>query len=84
MGRGDARPRGRCTPVVPGRVNTFTSVLDVALLVLLLPRGGIAGDCVGIWVSHGVNFYLSIRRLGELTGPLTGRRTPDTIEACSK
>ena len=80
----DGMHKGLGQQVYTVRVNTLTSILDVALLYLLLPRWGIAGYYVSFWVSHGVNFCLSIRRLGELTGPLTGRRTPDTIEACSK
>lgn len=80
----DGMHKGLGQQVYTVRVNTLTSILDVALLYLLLPRWGIAGYYVSFWVSHGVNFYLSIRRLGELTGSLTGRRTPDTIEACSK
>ena len=80
----DGMHKGLGQQVYTVRVNTLTSILDVALLYLLLPRWGIAGYYVSFWVSHGVNFYLSIRRLGELTGPLTGRRTPDTIEACLK
>ena len=80
----DGMHKGLGQQVYTVRVNTLTSILDVALLYLLLPRWGIAGYYVSFWVSHGVNFYLSIRRLGELTGPLTGRRRPDTIEACSK
>ena len=80
----DGMHKGLGQQVYTVRVNTLTSILDVALLYLLLPRWGIAGYYVSFWVSHGVNFYLSIRRLGKLTGPLTGRRTPDTIEACSK
>lgn len=80
----DGMHKGLGQQVYTVRVNTLTSILDVALLYLLLPRWGIAGYYVSFWVSHGMNFYLSIRRLGKLAGPLTGRRTPDTIEACSK
>lgn len=80
----DGMHKGLGQQVYTVRVNTLTSILDVALLYLLLPRWGIAGYYVSFWVSHGVNFYLSIRRLGELTGPLTEGRRPDTIEACSK
>lgn len=80
----DGMHKGLGQQVYTVRVNTLTSILDVALLYLLLPRWGIAGYYVSFWVSHGVNFYLSIRRLGKLAGPLTGGRRPDTIEACSK
>lgn len=80
----DGMHKGLGQQVYTVRVNTLTSILDVALLYLLLPRWGIAGYYVSFWVSHGMNFYLSIRRLGKLAGPLTGGRRPDTIEACSK
>ena len=80
----DGMHKGLGQQVYTVRVNTLTSILDVALLYLLLPRWGIAGYYVSFWVSHGGNFYLSIRRLGKLAGPLTGGRRPDTIEACSK
>ena len=57
------------------RVNTFTSLLDVAMLFFLLPQWGLAGYYVSFLVSHGVNFYLSLRRLVQVSGvrlPLLG------------
>lgn len=83
----DGMHKGLGQQVYSVRVNTFTSVLDVALLFLLLPRWGIAGYYLSFWVSHGVNFYLSLRRLVQLSrsavpkedaGAGTGRlRLPD-------
>ena len=64
----DGMHKGLGQQVYCVRVNTFTSVLDVGLLFLLLPRYGIAGYYVSFLVSHAVNFYLSIRRLWQETG----------------
>ncbi len=49
------------------RVNTFTSLLDVALLFFLLPKYGIAGYFFSFVLTHAVNFYLSVRKLLTLT-----------------
>lgn len=64
----DGMHKGLGQQVYCVRVNTATSVLDVALLFLLLPRYGIAGYYVSFLLSHAVNFYLSIRRLWQQTG----------------
>lgn len=42
------------------RNNTITSVLDVALLYVLLPRLGVRGYLISFTVTHAVNFYLSL------------------------
>ena len=57
------------------RYNTITSVIDLGLLAILLPRYGMGGFLGAFTVSHGVNFYLSIRRLLVVTGyrPELGR-----------
>ena len=52
------------------RYNTVTSLLDVGLLALLLPRYGMGGFLCAFTVSHGVNFFLSLRRLMVVTGYL--------------
>ncbi len=49
------------------RYNTFTSLLDVVLLIVLLPRFGIGGYFFSFTISHAVNFYLSIARLLKVT-----------------
>ncbi|MEA4965088.1 MAG: oligosaccharide flippase family protein [Oscillospiraceae bacterium] len=49
------------------RYNTLTSFLDVALIFLLLPRYGIGGYLLSFTVTHLLNFYLSIRRLVQVT-----------------
>ena len=45
------------------RINVLTSVLDVALLYVLLPRFGVTAYVGVFYVTHAVNFLLSIRRL---------------------
>ena len=45
------------------RYNILTSALDLALLLVLLPRWGMLGYFVSFLVSHLVNFLLSIRQL---------------------
>lgn len=52
------------------RYNTITSILDVGLLWLLLPRYGIGGFLAAFTVSHALNFYMSLRRLIIVTGYL--------------
>lgn len=45
------------------RYNTLTSFLDIALLILFLPRYDIAGFLFSFSITHLLNFYLSLRRL---------------------
>ena len=56
------------------RYNTLTSFLDVALLYLLLPRFGLAAYVLTFYLTHAINFWLSIRRLLRVTKyPADGR-----------
>lgn len=50
------------------RNNTITSLLDVALLYLLLPRWGIGGYFFTFVLTHALNFYLSLRLLLDASG----------------
>ena len=50
------------------RYNTITSLLDVLLLYLFLPRFGLAAYILTFYLTHALNFYLSIRRLLRVTG----------------
>lgn len=45
------------------RYNTMTSILDVTLIFFLLPRYGIGGFLFAFTVTHGINFFFSLRRL---------------------
>lgn len=49
------------------RYNTITSLMDVVLLILLLPRFGLSGYYFSFTITHAVNFYLSIARLIKVT-----------------
>lgn len=43
--------------------NILTSAMDVALLFVLLPRYGMQGYFISFFITHLVNFALSLRRL---------------------
>ena len=49
------------------RVNTLTNLMDVIFLFLLLPRFGIGGYLFTYTLTHVINFYLSVRKLLQLT-----------------
>lgn len=64
----DGMLKGLAEQVSCVRYNTFTSLLDVLFLLVLLPRYGIAGYVFSFAVTHAVNLFLSIRRLLHTTG----------------
>lgn len=66
----DGMLKGLSQQIHSVRYNTITSVLDVGMLWLLLPRYGIGGFLAAFTVSHALNFYLSLRRLILVTGYL--------------
>lgn len=66
----DGMLKGLSQQIHSVRYNTITSVLDVSMLYLLLPRYGIGGFLAAFTVSHALNFYLSLRRLIVVTGYL--------------
>ena len=59
----DGMLKGLAEQISCVRYNTFTSVLDVAFLILLLPRYGIGGYIFSFLVTHAINLYLSLQRL---------------------
>ena len=62
------------------RYNVFTSVLDVALLYLLLPRFGMMAYVLTFYFTHAVNFWLSLHRLLRVTGyRLDGKFLPRAV-----
>ena len=64
----DGMLKGLGEQVACVRYNTFTSFLDVALLYLFLPRFGVSAYILTFLFTHAVNFWLSIRRLVQVTG----------------
>jgi len=50
------------------RYNILTSSMDVVFLYILLPKYGMDGYFLSFFVTHLVNFLLSLRRLLRITG----------------
>ena len=64
-------------------INIFTSALDVALLFFLLPVFGVQGYFASFLITHVINFFLSIRRLLEITGEKIEARYPLCAILCA-
>ena len=64
----DGMLKGLGEQVASVRYNTFSAAADVVLLFLLLPRWGMGGFIFTFTVTHGANFFLSLRRLITVTG----------------
>lgn len=63
----DGMLKGLAEQVACVRYNTFTSALDVILLLLLLPRYGIGAYVFAFALTHAINLALSLRRLLQKT-----------------
>lgn len=72
----DAITKGMGQQVACVRYNTITSFLDVVFLWFLLPRVGLGGYYFSFLVTHGLNFFLSMRRLMKVTGFSPNPGTP--------
>lgn len=72
----DGMLKGLGEQVASVRYNTITAACDVVLLYFLLPRWGIVGFIFTFALTHGINFYLSLRRLVRVTG-----FSPDLVHA---
>jgi len=64
----DAMTKGLGQQKACVRYNIITSSMDVALLFVLLPRYGMEGYFVSFFVTHLINFLLSLRRLLKIAG----------------
>ncbi len=64
----DGMLKGLAEQISCVRYNTFTSVLDVAFLYLLLPKYGIGGYVFSFLLTHAINLFLSLRRLLKVSG----------------
>jgi len=71
----DAMAKGLGQQKICVRYNILTSTMDVALLFILLPKYGMAGYYFSFFVTHLLNFILSIRLLMKLTGKILPFRT---------
>ena len=50
------------------RYNIFTNAMDVCLLYFLLPKLGLTGYFISFFITHLINFLLSLRRLVLVSG----------------
>ena len=64
----DAMIKGLGQQTASVRYNIFTSALDVLFLYILLPKYGMMGYFFSFFITHLINFALSIRRLLRITG----------------
>jgi len=72
----DAMIKGLGQQKMSVRYNIVTSTLDVAFLFLLLPEYGMTGYFLSFFVTHLINFGLSLRRLLKITGIRIPFRVP--------
>ena len=63
----DAMIKGLGQQTVSVRYNIFTNILDVVFLYLLLPKYGMDGYFFSFFITHAINFGLSLRRLLKIT-----------------
>ena len=59
----DAMIKGLGEQKASVRYNIITNIMDVCFLFVLLPKFGIFGYFISFFVTHAVNFILSLRRL---------------------
>ncbi len=64
----DAMTKGLGQQKACVRYNIITSALDVVFLYILLPKYGMNGYFLSFFVTHLLNFILSLRRLLRITG----------------
>ncbi len=63
----DAMTKGLGQQKLCVRYNILTNGLDVLFLYLLLPKYGMTGYFISFFVTHALNFALSLRRLLKIT-----------------
>lgn len=64
----DAMTKGLGQQHMAVRFNIFTNILDIICLYFLLPVWGINGYFISFFLTHALNFYLSLRHLLRITG----------------
>lgn len=72
----DAMTKGLGQQKACVRYNIITSAMDVAFLFLLLPKYGMMGYFFSFFVTHLLNFILSLRRLLKLVGKVISASVP--------
>ncbi len=79
----DATNKGLGLQKICVRYNIFTAALDLGGLFVLLPKFGMHGYFISFLISHGVNFWLSIRLLLKTTGRSWNIKIPATALLCT-
>ena len=64
----DAMTKGLGQQKICVRYNIITNIMDVSFLYILLPKYGMNGYFVSFFITHLVNFLLSLGRLLKITG----------------
>lgn len=72
----DAMIKGLGQQKASVRYNITTNLMDVALLYVLLPKYGIGGYFFSFFVTHVINFWLSARRLVNISAVHMDLRMP--------
>ena len=70
----DAMTKGLGQQKACVRYNIITSSMDVAFLFVLLPKYGMIGYFISFFITHLLNFILSLRRLLKITGRVISPR----------
>lgn len=79
----DAITKGLGQQTQAVRFNIFTNTLDVVLLFFLLPKLGMNGYFLSFFLTHAINFFLSIRHLLRFTKQKIALFLPLTTAACA-
>ena len=79
----DATNKGLGQQKICVRYNIFTAAMDLAGLYFLLPEYGIDGYFISFFISHAVNFLLSIRLLLKTTGRSRKIKKPAAALLCT-
>jgi len=79
----DAMTKGLGQQKICVRYNILTSAMDVAFLYVLLPVYGMEGYFLSFFITHLINFLLSLRRLLKITGESIPFHVPAFTAAAS-
>lgn len=79
----DAMIKGLGQQKASVRYNIITSTMDVAFLYILLPNYGMEGYFLSFFITHLINFILSIRRLFKIVGPVVSAKVPILTLLCT-
>jgi len=64
----DAMTKGLGQQKICVRYNILTALMDVVLLYILLPKYGMTGYFISFFITHVINFALSLQRLIKISG----------------